>query len=329
MTKLVEQDLERILDYLDGQLPVPEMIAHEVRLTHDEDLRASHEAFERIDLLQRAALGRRAGIQGAFRADRRDDRGPPTLWGRTIPVAALVLIVLGLRLLPGGMDPRGFDVVAVATAPTLLEFNQQLGLQAGDERKLPAGYASRGGDLTAVSDEEYLALITDPTRAWIAAALASDPGPIRAGHFVLPVHPGRSARVVVLLFTEDGRPVGARGEPGSIAYPAGTAWDDSSGLVEGGRVTVLPVENVTPRTDDAGAGLQYAPGFLVPLQSGRLHVLVGLRSAPLDEALRAEIGSALRSTEPSNGAEALARWQERLEDLGFRTATLVVLEDRG
>lgn len=324
MTDLGTSDLERILDYLDGRLSTREMVEYEIRLTRDDELREAHESFERMDTLQRVALRRRNQLSAESGSQR-----SRSAWGKVILalVAASVALIAMRYGLDGSSGAPDVEVAVVASGATLLEHNVLLGLSGGDERTVPAGFGSRGDELAVVPDDDYLALVAGPTRARLEGALESGTDEQYAGNFVLAIRAVRDSWVVVLLFTEGGRAVGARGEPGRVAFPSEASWDAQSGFVDGGGVRVLPTENVIRVQGDASEHVEYRPGFLVPRRAGHLTVLVGLRSEALDDALRLEIESELGAFAASSADEAASYWRRRLEGFDLDTQVLEVIED--
>jgi hypothetical protein len=317
-----DADLARIVEYLDGNLAEPDMLAFEERLEREPELARALEDFEGIDLLQRAHVPPRPAeaLSGQAVGDRALPRSRSNLvvLRLSLAAAAIALVSAATWLLMRG--PRPAPVLQVAALgieeASPEHVNRLLGL---DEGWLPSRMRDpRGTDEPAPpSDRDYLrtALAALSTRA--GDALAAGPPSVTAGRFALVLRPVRESWALVLavrrdgsamrLFPEDGDPASAGGlAPGELAFlPRPFIADE-------------PVAGGDPR-----AGFDY--GFLVPLGSGELRVLTGLSEEPISRELLAEIERRLSSSTgpPADVAGSLSAW---LAERGFSVGQTLVVE---
>ena len=302
---LRDADYGILLDYIDGKLTDAERLSFEIRLTNEPDLASEFESFDKLDRIQRAASHHR----------------PARSLRRVFAPLALSLAAAGLiiwiRITP--RESSELRVAVLATSPSLLEHHhRELSLQGDLARTVPSNYGLRGdAGLTVVPDESYLELMESAEQTWIESGLSSNTRMVEAGLFVIPVELAAPSSVLVLLRAENGSVLGPSGQIGA-AWPTNEVWTESTGRLPAG-VHVLPSPPVSRRAN----GLVYDGGFVVPLKSGKLEVLIAAREEPFDENFRIMLGSALSLSAQGTTNDALEHW---LASSGFTMRRVKVVE---
>lgn len=298
MKPLDDDERARVLAWLDGELADPERGAFELRLAREPELARLVEELDAVDGL----LRRRQASRGRVLRRRR------RAWGWTLALAAGVAAVLLARALVLAPHERTSAVeLALLASPD----SARGWIEAHPELAAlhPPGLDElRGPDEAPnIAAEAYLARARDAERA-LFEALRGPASSAVAGHFVLPLRCASECSVLVLGFPRRGaasrlfpehEPAQARLAPGEH---------------------LLPGERIVQQGAAGRATLEYRPGFLVPLDSGGLEVLVALRGAALDERALAELDALLAGADARNTS---ASW---LAEHGFELRRFDVRE---
>jgi hypothetical protein len=311
-----EKDLLLILDYVDGRLSPEAMVGLEIRFTNDPELAAAYESFETVDDLQR-----QVALAQARPKKLRLLRGGRHL--RPMAAAALLMVAASVFLTRDKGSSLCTQVAMVPSSVAWPEFNRALGV--GDEWQGRTPNPLRGSDQPEFPHGEYFARVAPIQEARLERALVEKTAPPME-YFNVALRPGSACSALVLMADATGRVVDHEGSPYAPAFPATESWTADSGRLAADRLEVLPRRNLV-LNDDQRIG-RYDPGFLVPMKAVRLEVLVGLRKAPLDQALRDSLGLLLSDLAqvpptPQGTSERLRSW---LREHGFEVTTSSVEE---
>jgi hypothetical protein len=296
VSALTEPDQALCVAYVDGLLSEERRIDFELRLARDPELA---EVVQR--LLSTDELLRRLGAKEGFDLQRAR-RIRPWVWAASLAAAAAVLVAIAIGLRLRGAA-AAFEVALAPGYESAVDFIDSVPELRG--LRPPGVGALRGEDQAPnVGAGDFLARAAEAERTLLERASAAS---VTAGFFVVPLELARPSAVVISAFTREGQRIQLfPEEPGTArALAAGRHVLPSARFLSG-----------TP-------GVQYARGFLVPIGSGALDVVVGVQPEPKDPrgdpigpggAIAAPVG-------PSAQGESRA-----LEASGFSVSRLRVLE---
>lgn len=322
-----EEDLLRIIDYLDGRLSSNEMMEFEARLADDAELEACFVSFEEMDQLQRDVERLRA-----LKKKPRLSLLTPRTW-----VAAAALLLLSLGLYKGNLwswfespladEPTGVQLAILPSGPDAESYHRSLGVVVEDGPELPESWSAvRGPGAQGRPDREYYDWIAPAQAERLATAFETGPVLEPLEYFTIAVRPEEESSAIVLLLDSQGSLRGANGDADSVAYPDADPWNSGSGRLLANVVQVLPRSNVE-WTASTNRLADFAPGFLVPLGVEFVDVLVGHRGEALTEPLRVELMTLIAGLDSS--AEKLTETNSRLrtwfESNGFNSIETRVL----
>ncbi len=283
MKPLDDDDRARVLAWLDGELADPERGAFELRLAREPELARLVEELDAVDGLLRRRQAARARVLGRRRRT----------WGWTLALAAgvaAVLLARALLLAPHERTPQ-VELALLASPDSArgwIEEHPELAAlhpPGLDELRGP-------GETSDIAAEAYLARAREAERA-LFAALQGPATSAVAGHFVLPLRCESECSLLVLGYPRRGSPT--RLFPEHDAAQARLAPGEH----------LLPGERIVLQGAAERAALEYRPGFLVPLGSGGLEVVVALRSVSIDAALLAELDACLAGPDARHASAAL------------------------
>jgi len=316
---LPDEDLARIVAYLDGDLGPDEKFQFELRMAERPELAAAFEDFARMDDLQQ-----RVWTGWATR------RAQPRWYRRTVPLAIAAALLLAATLGVWSLLDRPaapmFEVAALPSDVTQEVYARRLGLPAGVFHSGERGSGETPPPLD-MSRPEKLELAAEAEAGLRKRAVAGGDG-LQASFFRLPVQVDRPSSVVVVALAQASR------DPRDAAerlFPPPNEDGPAASWTEPGSVRVLPRPAFLPRDDDPEA-IRYDAGFVVRPGTGAIRVLIGVRPGRLEIGLLPELDALLASlplpTDPSGGAVAdrQALVENWLGERGFELESLSISE---
>lgn len=288
---LPPEQAARIQAWLDGDLPEELAAELEFELARDPELAARVEALDGIDRrLRRAA--RAESIRGPRRTAVAPAGRRP--WRVTAWAAAAALLVTATVFFLRREAPEFENVTLARGFAVAEEWVEQVPELAG--RGAPGIGLERGASKEVLGPAEFVARADEAERRVAATALGFADPELRAGWFVLPIALSAPRSVLVLGVGDDG--VARRLFPEPDA-PAASVVPASR--VEAG-TRILPGPRAVLRP--SGDAVDYRPGFLVPLGTRELAVLVAIRARELTGD---ELTSLERELAAGRGADAAAQ----------------------
>ncbi len=298
--ELPAEQIATIVDWIDGSLSAEAALEFELCLTADPELAARVEAFADLDAQMRRELCT-PGVRARARPH----------WGVWTALAAAALVVIAV--LPRFLaSPAPTFEVALAPSFALAE---DWTLQSAELKGscAPGIAMARGENPTQLSPEEFLRRAALTETAVVAQALESGQRELEAGWFVVPIELSAPASVVVLGFSQSAPTLRLFPDP-KVADPT----KEASRLAAGRQL--LP--GARARFARSAQTIDYRPGFLVPLGTQELVVLVGVREAEIDTASLAELDGWIAGEKSVDSAAA------RLAKAGFSVQRLSVREPK-
>jgi hypothetical protein len=306
MKALSNDDMARIVEYVDGTLDERERAEFELRMSAEPELAAAVEGTLDSDLLL-SRLTAAGSVAATGPRALRPVRSP--WWIVSMAAAAMLLFWVGRGLLQGvGAPPAVFEVALAAGYESPSDYVASTVELAG---LVPPGLGVLRGatEEPNVSAAEFVKRSAAAELELVRRTAAKETEVPRSGFFVLPLHLEADASVLVFAWPE----VGAHAR----LWPEETdaeAAASSARLVARDHVLPRPrIEHFMP--DDR---LVYHRGFLVPFGARSVQVWFAARAAALDAADVTAVDAAL-----ATGPDALRR---ELDRLGFRVAELRVDE---
>ncbi|MBL8861003.1 MAG: hypothetical protein JNK02_03245 [Planctomycetes bacterium] len=292
MTPISETDQALAAAFVDGDLAEPERTVFELRLAAEPELAAHVEGLFATDELVR----RHARRTGA--ALPRGARLRPFVL--VLAAAAVVVAVLAIASLLDDAPARAS--VQVALRPSGESAAEWIALEPALGGLRPPGLDELRGPGES-ADADPRAFVDAARRLELRALDRPAAAETTAAFYSIALRLEAPCDVVIAAFPERGPP--------QLVWPAAGA----SARLEAGE-HVLPSPSFHYVDDGRGPRVEYQRGFLVPLGSGRVVVLVGTRAARA-EGLHASQRVALES--PSAQASLLAA-------AGFETRQYVLRE---
>jgi hypothetical protein len=252
--ELPQEDAQRCVAWLDGELDGAERERFELRLAAEPDLAAAAE-----ELLETDELMRRLDLRARAIAERRA-RLRPWLWAGSIAAAAALLVWVAASLLA----PRPARV-RVAVLPSFESATEFVASMPELQGLRPPGLdVQRGaGEAPNVGAAEFAARAESVEAALARRAIETSQTDARAGYFSIPLDLERRSLVRVWAFPQAGDPI--------ALFPG----DSSEGSLAAGP-HMLPGARF--RVAEGGEPyVVYERGYLVPIGARALDVVVAVR----------------------------------------------------
>jgi len=306
---LQEKDLLLIVDYVDGRLSSEEMVGLEIRFSNEPELAAAYDSFDTIDGLQREVALAQVRPKG-FRLL----RGGRHL--RPVAAAALLLVAASLFLTRDAQRPLATGIALVPSGIAWSDFNRALDVDGTWGDRTPN--VRRASGEPEFPHREYFDQVSPIQDARFERALAEMSAPPPMYYFNVVLRPESACSALVLIADATGQVVDHEGNPQAPAFPTGDPWTADSGRLAAGLLEVLPRRNLVWNDADKRVD-PYEAGFLVPLQSIRLEVFIGLREQPFDDGLKESLDSMLSdlSAGPRSAETTSRTLQAWMNEQGF------------
>jgi hypothetical protein len=305
MVNLTEEDMANLVAFIDATLSPSERARLELRLAREPELARALESLLETDehMRRSSSLQERAGPRPSVARSR-------AWWWITSAAAALAL-ALALDRWIAPRSSRSDWVVAIAPSwespdEYVAHHPELAGL------KPPGLGVLRGEDEPAnIGAAEFAAR----ARASEDAAPGPIAGvPVSAGYFVIPFTAARPCSVIVVGVPDRGSSLRLYPEPGDARPPAEQArFEAGEHVLPRPRIEVVSSPGAEP-------SVRYNRGFLVPVGSQEMSVIVAVRTEPLDAGALGQTDDTLARSEDVRSL------REILAGRGFELETLHVLE---